>query len=226
MFFLLGLFAKTPPLNYFVNDHAHVLSSDVAQNLEAQLTEIDEKESTQIIVLTIDKLENETMENFSYRIFNHYKIGQKDKDNGVLICLSKEDREIRIEVGKGLEGKLVDLIAGHIIRERMAPYLKDNNYDKGIEEGVNAVIEVVRGEFQTTEKDGKKSAFIFVIIFLLIWILMFFRSRSPYSSRGRGGPFIWVGNYHGSSFSSGGFSSGGFSGGGGGSSGGGASGKF
>ena len=217
--FFLSIFAS---ISQFVNDHAGVLSREVTQRLEEKLKQVEETESTQIVVLTVTRLENETIEDFACRTFNQYKIGQKDKDNGILICISKDDRAVRIEVGKGLEGKLVDLTTGRIIRERMIPYLKNNNYDQGIEEGVDAVIQVVKGEFQAvdTSEGNKKSTICFVIIFMLLWILFFFRRRS---GGGYGGtPYIWAG--HGSSFSSGGFS--GFSGGGGGSSGGGASGKF
>lgn len=225
MFFTF--FAATPAVTHFVNDHAHVLSEPTTQKLEKKLQELNTKDSSQVIILTISQLENETIEDFAHRIFNHYKIGQKNKDNGVLICLSKNDRTIRIEVGRGLEGKLTDLTSGRIIREYMRPYLKKNAYDQGIEAGVNAVIQVIQGEFKSDEKDlvNPITVLMIIIIFISIWILFFvIRNKGP-RRPSRSGGYYWYTGHTSSSNNWEGFS-GGFSGGGGSSSGGGASGKF
>ena len=89
--------ANTPSMNHHVNDHGHILSNDTIHKIEEKLQNLEETDSTQIIILTITQLENETIEQFAYRIFQYYKIGHKNKDNGVLICVSKNDRALRIE---------------------------------------------------------------------------------------------------------------------------------
>jgi len=217
--FIQCLFAATPTVDRFVNDHAAVLTQSETRQLEQKLKGLEKSDSTQIVILTIPKLQNETIEDFAYRVFNQYGIGQKNKDNGVLICLAKEDRKIRIEVGKGLEGQLVDLIASRIVRDYIAPEFKKGEYAQGFDKGVGAIIQVVRGEFKSTAHVPWMDVMFYIALFFLI-LWMAHRSNRNGSS----GHVWYIG---GGSPTGGGFSgSGGFSGGGGGSSGGGSSGSF
>lgn len=158
VFFLL-LFAgfgnaralDVPALKGHVNDYAAMLSQASRRQLEAVLTDVEQKDSTQIVVLTIPALEGDPLEDFSIRVAEAWKIGQKGTDNGAILLIAKNDRKIRIEVGYGLEGRLTDLMSGRIIREVIAPQFKMGRFDQGITEGVAAIIDVVKGEYSTAD---------------------------------------------------------------------------
>jgi uncharacterized protein len=138
---------EVPALEGRVNDYAGLLSSGTVRQLDASLAQLESTDSTQIVVLTIPSLEGDSLEDFSMRVVEQWRIGQKGKDNGALLLVSKDDRKIRIEVGYGLEGKLTDLVSGRIIRNIIVPRFKMGNYDQGIIDGVAAIAGVVRGEF-------------------------------------------------------------------------------
>ena len=99
-------------LSGHVNDTAGMLHASTKQQLEAVLTDLEKTDSTQVAVLTIDSLEGDSLEDFSMRVAEQWKIGQKGSDNGAILLVARQDRKIRIEVGYGLEGKLTDLMAG------------------------------------------------------------------------------------------------------------------
>jgi uncharacterized protein len=162
-----------PPLRAHVNDYANLLSPAAVQRIEAQLTAFEQSDSTQIVVLTIPSLEGESLEEYSIKVAEAWKIGQKGKDNGAILLVAKQERKIRIEVGRGLEGKLTDLISGRIIRNEIAPGFKAGDFDAGVSAGVTALMAVVKGEYQASPGDehrGKKpSQSVFtLIIFLLV----------------------------------------------------------
>ncbi|TRZ51770.1 TPM domain-containing protein, partial [bacterium] len=113
-----------PQLKGRVNDYASMLSPETAQKLDAALSAIEKSDSTQIVVLTIPSLEGEVIEEFSIKVAEAWKIGQKNLDNGAILLVSKNDRKLRIETGRGLEGKLTDLISGRIIRSEIIPKFK------------------------------------------------------------------------------------------------------
>lgn len=136
-----------PPLTGRINDHAGLLSSAAVDRLERQMAAFEAEQSTQIVVLTVPSLEGDDLEQFSIRVADAWKIGQKGKDNGVIMILTKAERRVRIEVGMGLQGVLTDLTSGRIIREVMRPYLKAGDFDRGITVGVEAIMAAVRGEF-------------------------------------------------------------------------------
>ena len=106
-------------------------------------------------MLTIPSLEGEVLEQFSIKVAEEWKIGQKNKDNGAILLISKNDRKIRIEVGRGLEGKLTDLLSGRIIQYEIVPKFREGNFDGGIEAGVNAIISVVHGEYTSSASDAR-----------------------------------------------------------------------
>ncbi len=104
LFPTVGAALDVPPLKAHVNDYAHILSPAAVQEIEAELTAFESSDSTQIAVLTIPSLEGENIEEYSIKVAEAWKIGQKGKDNGAILLVSKGDRKIRIEVGRGLEG--------------------------------------------------------------------------------------------------------------------------
>lgn len=160
-----------PQLSGRVNDYARMLSSDAASRLEQKLAAFEQGQTTQIVVLTIPSLQGDDIDQFTIRVAEQWKIGQKDKDNGVLLVLAQAERRVRIEVGMGLQGVLPDITAGRIIRDVMRPYLKAGNFEQGIDAGVDGIIAATKGEFKVTPADRKsrlgKSGASTMLTFLL-----------------------------------------------------------
>lgn len=142
-----------PPLTGRVNDHAALLSPETRTALEQKLAGFERDQSTQIVVLTIPSLQGDDIDQFTIRVADSWKIGQKGKDNGVLLVLARTERKVRIEVGMGLQGVLPDITTSRIIRERMRPYLKSNDFDRGITAGVEGIMSATRGEFKASPRD-------------------------------------------------------------------------
>jgi uncharacterized protein len=149
----VGHALDVPPLKNHVNDYAGMISSGRALDIESRLAEFQRTESTQIVVLTIPTLAGENLEEYSIRVAEAWRIGRKGLDNGVILLVAKQERKIRIEVGRGLEGKLTDLVSGRIIRGKIAPRFKEGDVDGGISDGVSAIIAVIRGEFGPAHGD-------------------------------------------------------------------------
>ncbi|MCB2167747.1 MAG: TPM domain-containing protein [Deltaproteobacteria bacterium] len=148
----LGAYALTvPSLKGRVNDYAQMLSPTAVQHLDRVLQDLEISDSTQIVVLTIPSLEGDSLEDFSIRVAEQWRIGQKNLDNGAILLIAKAERKLRIEVGYGLEGRLTDLMAGRIIANVIVPRFKDGQIDQGVLDGVQAMVGVVKGEFSASE---------------------------------------------------------------------------
>lgn len=168
-----GAALPVPPLRAHVNDTAGMLSPAAEQRLEQELTAFEKSDSTQIAVLTIPSLEGESLEEYSIKVAEAWKIGQKGKDNGAILLIAKQERKIRIEVGRGLEGKLTDLLSGRIIRGEIAPRFKAGDFDGGVSAGVAAIMAAVKGEYTASPGEsgsGKKGSkpVLTVLLFLII----------------------------------------------------------
>ncbi len=230
---------EVPPLRGRVNDLAGLLSSDRARGLEEKLAQFEQDSGHQIAVLTLPSLEGDSLEDFSIRVADQWKIGQKGFDNGAILLIVRDDRKLRIEVGYGLEGVVPDAIASRIIREVILPHFRANDYAGGIEAGVDALFTVARGEklpaipSQKSQSPGIGSTVLLFLFLLLAFLGMGFlsligrlndrRLRNPRSGSGHRSYGNWGGGFGGGGFGGGG---GGFSGGGGGFGGGGASGSW
>lgn len=165
---------EVPPLSGRVNDYADMISPETERELEDKLRAFEESDSTQIAILTIDSLEGDALEDFSIRVVEKWKIGQARKDNGVLLLVSKEDRRMRIEVGRGLEGVLTDLLAGRILDNIVKPKFKEGDFNGGFIDGTGAIIEACRGEFTADAKrqpssTGDTSETLLYIIFFVLY---------------------------------------------------------
>jgi uncharacterized protein len=136
-----------PPLRAHVNDYAGMLSSGAVQELEQRLSAFEQSDSTQIVVLSVPTLAGENLEEYSIKVAEAWRIGRKGLDNGAILLIAKQERKVRIEVGRGLEGKLTDLISGRIIRNEISPRFKGGDFDGGIIAGVAAIMAVVKGEY-------------------------------------------------------------------------------
>lgn len=124
----------------FVNDFAEVLSSEYESQLEAKLSDYSNKTGFEISVVIVRNLEGEVIENYVAELFELWGVGEKGKDNGVMFLVAIEDRQMRIETGYGVEGKLNDAKAGRIIREVVSIKFKEGKYEEGIGEGVESII--------------------------------------------------------------------------------------
>ncbi len=129
-----------------VNDTAAMLSPAARQRIEEKLKALGQQTGAQVAVLTIDSLDGEALEEYSAKVANTWKLGQKGKDNGVLLLIAKNDRKMRIDVGYGLEPQLTDLQTHVILDEIVGPAFKSGDFDGGIEKGVDAIASAVQGK--------------------------------------------------------------------------------
>jgi len=181
-----ALAVDLPAPKGYVNDYAGMLTPQRAAALEQQLRNFEQSDSTQIVVLTVPNLGGEDIETFSIKVAEAWKIGQKGIDNGAILLVAQAERKVRIEVGRGLEGKLTDLVSGRIIRAEISPRFKAGDYDGGIVAGVSAIAAVVKGEYTAAPRDlrhGKKGAPpLFTLLVFLAVAAVFFSSFSKYLS--------------------------------------------
>lgn len=174
---------EVPPLTARVNDTAAMFSPQVVSQTEAVLSQFENSDSTQIVVLTVPSLEGDLLEDYSMRVVEAWKIGQKGLDNGALLLITRDDRRLRIEVGYGLEGSLTDLTAGRIIGQVIVPRFKTGDFDAGLVDGVQAMIQAVRGEFTASEAPTVKqqgndpAGLIFLMIFAFSFIAKVFHGK-------------------------------------------------
>jgi len=155
----VALALQVPQYRGYVTDLADMISPAAEQNLTRVLQSFDQTDSTQVAILTIKSLEGDSLEDFSIRVVDQWKIGQKGKDNGLLLLVAKQEKKVRIEVGRGLEGVMTDLMAGRIIDQVITPLFKSGQFDRGFEAGIDAVIQTTRGQFtadKLPERRGRK----------------------------------------------------------------------
>ncbi|MCC6865923.1 MAG: YgcG family protein [Ignavibacteria bacterium] len=223
----------------YVTDRTGTLNSSQIKSLEQKLAAFEKESSNQVVVWMEPSLDGNSVEDRSYEIAEKNGIGQKSKNNGVLLYIAKNDRKLRIEVGYGLEGALTDALCSQIIRNEITPQFKKGNFFEGINAGVDAVIKATKGEY-TAEKESTNDnpfsgiccvpfpAIVFIVIFLFIFVFPII-SRIFGWNKGKGKNNWWYtggGSSGWSSGSSSGWSGGGFSGGGGSFGGGGSSGSW
>lgn len=218
----------------FVNDFAHVLSSDDRGKLEALFFELDSRTTAEVAVVTIDTTQPRDIESYAVSLFEKWGIGKKGKDNGILLLVALKDRKVRIEVGYGLEGAVPDALAKQIISGIIIPSFKKGEYAKGIVAGSVAVVNLVAKEYNVTlagfkdlpaASSPQKISPLVSLFFLLFFIMMFglrwgflwWAILTPGTGRRRGGFWYGSGLGGGSGGFGGGFGGfgGGFSGGGG-----------
>ena len=182
-----------PQLTGRVNDYAAMLTPEAKASIENKLANLERSDSTQIVVLTIPSLEGDALEDFSIRVAEKWKIGQKKIDNGAILLIVKNDRKIRIEVGRGLEGKLTDLKSRRVISEQIRPKFKAGDFSGGIEAGINALISIVKGEFQSADapagnkEKSSESGGGFIFIIILIFIIFIVGKMSKILGAAAGG---------------------------------------
>lgn len=228
-----------PPLTGRVVDQAGILDSGAAQRLTEQLARYEAKTSTQIVVVTLADLQGYPIEQWGLSLLRSWQVGQKDKNNGVVLVVAPKERQLRIETGYGAEGPLPDATADAIIRHVIVPRFKQQDYGGGIFAGVQSIEAALDGSFTAPQESAGGGsqlpwpAFLIVGLWCLIVIVNVLRNRGSRGTRlygGRRRDIYWGGGGWGSGggFGGGGFggSGGGFGGGGGSGGGGGASGRW
>jgi len=225
---------SSPPK--LVNDFADMLSSSDESLLEQKLSVYNDSTSTQISIVTITDLGTYDISSYSFELAEKWGIGQKGKNNGLLILVAKNQRKTFIATGYGLEVNLTDAICKRIVTKIINPQFKQKNFYAGLDEGTTAVIQALVGQFKADEPTHKKSPYgLIVLVFIIIIFLIIFSNRNNRGGGNSGGgyrrtfgstgffPMSFGGGGGFSGFGSG-SSSGGFGGFGGGSFGGGGAG--
>lgn len=168
---------ELPKLEQRITDNAAILSAEANYKLRKDLKQLEGSTSAQLAILTIKSLKGESIEYYANQVFNKTRLGQSDKDNGVLIVFAKEDRKVRIEVGYGLEEVLPDIICSRIIQNIMIPEFKQENYSAGIVHGAKWIINIIQDpeisqELQTDE-DAQYDVFLGILLMLFPLFFVF-----------------------------------------------------
>ena len=182
----------------YVNDFAGIMDAASISDLETLIDEVEKNMGAEIAVVTIDSLEGITIEEYAVELFEYWGIGKADEDNGILVLVALLDREVRIEVGYGLEGTITDLEAGRIIDEIMVPNFKQEDYNRGIYDAVITISNQIYGEEDLVTMGGEPDVVsdsgsffsglpmgciccfpVFIIIFLIIFLVNLFKRRCP-----------------------------------------------
>ena len=218
-----------------VNDFADVLSDQEEDVLEKKLVRFADSTSTQIAIITIASLEGYTVEETAHKFLRDWGVGQKDKNNGVVILSAIQDRKVNIQTGLGMEGVLPDMICKRIINRYIVPAYKQKNYFEGLDNATDNIIGIVGEEYTNEEGNSGDDVSTWVIVVAMIAFFILLTAFSGKRRRGgtilsrrcytgwNGGGSYFPGNY-GNSDSGSGSDFGGFGGGDGG--GGGASGSW
>ena len=216
----------------FFNDYAGTVSPATAGQLNTQLEQYERASSNQLLVAIYPKMESDSsVEDYTVRVAQAWQVGQKNRNNGAVLFVFKNDRKLYIQVGYGLEAVLTDATCNQIIENELKPRFRAGDFDGGLRAAVSAMIAATKGEYKGTGRtradyratNGFPPGLLIIFVILIYLFVLRFRTRSvTYRSRGTsflGGVFLGGG---GSSWSGGG----GFSGGGGGFGGGGAGGSW
>ena len=159
-----------PKLTGRVVDVANILTPEVKNQLTQTLKEEEDKTSNQIVVVILNTLNGYPIEEYAYQLGRFWGIGQKDKNNGVILLISMSERKMRIEVGYGLEGALTDAISKEIIENTLKPNFKAQQYEQGILKAVDKIITVIKGEYITKPENSSKNE-SFIVLMILVFIL-------------------------------------------------------
>jgi uncharacterized protein len=235
-----------PPLTSRVVDDAGLLDEGDRQELDAALAAFEKQTGDQIVVATLKSLQGLPIADYGYQLGRHWGIGQKGKDNGAILIVAPQERDVRIEVGYGLEGELTDARSRTIIESDILPRFRAGDFSAGIKAGVAAMIEALGGSYNPAlppvqvQEEPPPWPFALVLVMPVVLIILFNAMSGQDRRRGRRsyrGPVILPGGWDGRQGTfggsqgtfgggGGGYGGGGFSGGGGGFGGGGASGSW
>src|ERR1700674_2043327 len=166
---------EVPFLSGRVVDEAGLLSAAARQRIDGELAALERETGDQVAVLILQSLGGEPLEEYSVKVAQTWKLGQKGKDNGILLLISRDDRKLRIEVGYGLEGTMTDLRSNEIIDQVIRPRFQQGDFDGGVEQGVDAIVKVLHGQPLPARPAAPAAGampiggrILFAVIFLLV----------------------------------------------------------
>ena len=164
-----------PELSKRVTDLTATLTTEQTQNLEDKLAAFEARKGSQIAVLILPSTQPEAIEAYSIRVAEAWKIGRKNIDDGVILLIAKDDRQLRLEVGRGLEGVIPDAIAKRVLAETIKPHFKSGDFYAGIDAGITQVIGLIDGEklpepSATTNEYYDFDGFMIAIFFISVFI--------------------------------------------------------
>ncbi len=169
---------EKPTQEFYVNDYANVLSSETENYIINKSLELYNKDKTQVVVSVINSLEGLEIEEYALQMFREFGIGDKELNNGILLLLSTGDREVRIEVGYGLEGVINDGKAGRILDNYMIPDLRNNNWDSAIKKGYDAIVNEINTpgilglEHNNSEYSNEEPDLAIIIGIIIVFIII------------------------------------------------------
>ena len=164
----------------FVNDFAEMLTVEQRQTLETKIGNFEKETTNELSVVTVANLGGDTIENFAEKLFQDWGVGKNKKDNGVLLLISSDDRQMRIEVGYGLEGALTDAQSFWIIQNFLKRAFQRGDYYGGISGGIDNIISITKGEFEPDTKSTTSNGFNVDSVFFFFWVAWVF--------------FVWTGS--------------------------------
>ncbi|WP_184129947.1 YgcG family protein [Arcicella rosea] len=211
---------EKPNPQRLVNDYVSILSSSERESLEQKLRGYADSTSTQLTIVIVKNTGESDPYDFAMKIAKDWGVGQKDKNNGLVLLWATETRKIRIVTGRGMEATITDAIAKRIINKTLSPNFKAGLWYQGLDEATTEMMKRASGEFKADEKDdGGGGLGFFFIIFILVAIVLFIISKinkrggrgggGGFNSGGWGGPIIFTGGGFGGGHSGGGSSGGG-----------------
>lgn len=159
----------------YVNDFASLLSIDEKKSIEEKLATFHTETSNEIVVVTIPSLDTLPIEMYANKLFRDWGIGDKDRNNGVLLLIARDDHSMRIEVGYGLEGAIPDVLTKRIQEDEMIPLFREGNYHEGILRGVDALLQASRGEYTALPQKNKKTFPMEVVYFVAFFGIQILR---------------------------------------------------
>lgn len=239
-----------PELTGRVVDEAGILDAATRDKLEKLSADLEAKSTDQLVVVTLKSLQGTSIEDYGYQLGRKWQIGQKDKNNGVLLIVAPNERKVRIEVGYGLEGTLTDALGSFIIQQAILPRFRSGDFAGGVARGAEDIVNVLTGDSEEYKEraraanaaPGLSLGELITILFWIIVAILLIRNVLADMRRTQGAvprgrvrrtrdwtdynPIILGGGSSGGSWSGGGFDGGGFSGGGGSFGGGGSSGSW
>jgi uncharacterized protein len=168
-----------------VNDFANVLSASEKENLERKLVQFDDSTGSQVAVVIVKSLEGYTVEETAHGILRNWSVGQKGKNNGVVILAALEDRKINIQTGYGMEGVLPDLVCKRIITKHIIPAFKQQRYYEGLDAATTSIIEISKNEYKADDLGQSAGGDIWIFA-IMIFIFLIFIMISMRRQRQRG----------------------------------------
>ncbi|WP_424033425.1 TPM domain-containing protein [Methylocella sp.] len=184
----LALAYDFPPLTGRIVDAANVIPDATKAALEPKLQTLEEKSGIQLVVATVNSLDGDEIEPYANALFRDWKLGEKDKNNGVLLLIAPNQHRVRIEVGYGLEGTLTDALSKIIISNAMAPRFKAGDYGGGVERGVDDIITVLttdasewqkRPDLRLDHRDSATDSLTPWIVLALFVVIVILLTRAP-----------------------------------------------